>query len=274
MDEINSARQRSDKLQEQLLAAPVVELAGIVSSSGVGAGSFPGEALWSLSFSFKIWRMKGEPIHTDSLTIRRRVTDNELREIQTVIKAETVVRIRARIAEDNVFGSPQAYLEEYIGRDDDPELQQQLEELQKPKTFEAAPFGTFELDRRLGWFAADVEWVGGEIELNLKTEDPVESESCLKIAQELWSQAVNWNSRINDYAVQELLSLKNDAWLGEEETEFSPQQFISKLTLQSISIDPGGEFEFWYDDGDLFWGHSILVSGDIERGPTDAGIHG
>jgi len=78
--------------------------------------------------------------------------------------------------------------------------------------------------------------------------------------------------RVKDSAVQELLPLKNDAWLGDDETEFSPEEFKSKMTLQSISIHPDGDFDFWHDDGDLFWGHSIQVSGSLADGPTAADI--
>jgi len=42
--------------------------------------------------------------------------------------------------------------------------------------------------------------------------------------------------------------------LEEDETEFSAEQFKGKMRLQSITIDPEGEFEFCHDDGDLFLG--------------------
>ncbi|NMM62426.1 hypothetical protein HBE96_06930 [Clostridium sp. P21] len=32
------------------------------------------------------------------------------------------------------------------------------------------------------------------------------------------------------------------------------------------------EFEFWYDDGDLFWEHSILSSGNLKHSPNDVDI--
>jgi hypothetical protein len=32
---------------------------------------------------------------------------------------------------------------------------------------------------------------------------------------------------------------------------------------------PDGAFEFWHNDGDLFWGHSILIVGSLEEGLTD-----
>jgi hypothetical protein len=46
------------------------------------------------------------------------------------------------------------------------------------------------------------------------------------------------------------------------------------LKLESITVYPDDSFEFWHNDGDLFWGHSILVSGSLSEGPTDAEVPG
>jgi hypothetical protein len=46
------------------------------------------------------------------------------------------------------------------------------------------------------------------------------------------------------------------------------------MRLTSITVGHGGRFTFWHEDGDLFWGHSITVSGTLAKGPTDADIPG
>jgi len=46
------------------------------------------------------------------------------------------------------------------------------------------------------------------------------------------------------------------------------------MTLRSITLEQGGVFEFWHDDGDMFGGHSIMVRGTLQDGPTDADIPG
>ena len=72
----------------------------------------------------------------------------------------------------------------------------------------------------------------------------------------------------------EFLGLKNDAWLDEDETKFSKEEFKERLTLNSITVQADGQFEFWYDDGDLFLGHSIRVNGSLSEGPMHAGLEG
>jgi hypothetical protein len=96
----------------------------------------------------------------------------------------------------------------------------------------------------------------------------------LKTAHALWDAQESWNQQILEYAVQEMLSMKNGTWLDEDETELTADQFKARMTLEAITIYPDGSFEFWHDDGDLFWGHSIQVAGDILNGLKDAGIHG
>ena len=94
------------------------------------------------------------------------------------------------------------------------------------------------------------------------------------MAHSLWENEDDWNRRIRDFAVQKLLPLENDCWLDDDESELSPDQFKDRMTLEGISVDPDGSFDFWHNDGDLFWGHAIQISGSLVEGPTLANIPG
>jgi len=83
-----------------------------------------------------------------------------------------------------------------------------------------------------------------------------------------------WRKRVEDFAVEKLRPLKNKSWLEENEDEVTVEQFKSRMTLESVSFYPSGEFEFMYTDGDLFWGHWIQVTGTHSEGPTHADIPG
>jgi hypothetical protein len=76
------------------------------------------------------------------------------------------------------------------------------------------------------------------------------------------------------YTASQLLELKNETWLKEDEVELSINEFISRMSIESISFDEEGEISIWYTDGDLFWGHSILVSYNKEGQPIEASING
>lgn len=263
------------QLYAQLADCDPVQITGIVSSSGVAGGKLGGAELWSLSLSFDAWRAGTGPLRTDSLTIRRRVSDEELETLQDTIDAETVITIRARLAEENVFACPQALLEEFIGADTaDVELHNHLKKIQEPVTYEDELFGTLVFDRRVRWYRGEVKWQGKSIELLLSTETDTELKSALDRAHELWKAASSWNERVRDYAVQELLPLKNESWLDDDEAELTPEQFESRMTLESVIMFPNGSFEFLHDDGDLFYGHSIQICGNLSDGLTDADIPG
>ena len=53
--------------------------------------------------------------------------------------------------------------------------------------------------------------------------------------------------------------------------------FVKRISLNGITIEDvegGGEYTLWFDDGDIFWGHSITVSGNIKSGFSDARMEG
>ena len=94
------------------------------------------------------------------------------------------------------------------------------------------------------------------------------------VAVQLWDSEEEWNARIVECAVKSLLPLKNDVWLEEDEAELDADQFKERMSPNSITIYPDGAFEFWHDDGGMFLGHSIMISGSLAGGLDDAGIHG
>ncbi len=86
----------------------------------------------------------------------------------------------------------------------------------------------------------------------------------------------------------ELLPLYNNHWRcyltgdGEEidRPELSLAGFLAAISLDEISIS-GCWFELWYDDGDLFFGHSVKISfrysienGRVSLGSATAGLEG
>ena len=269
--------QREQQLYDQLASCPVIEMTGIVSASGVGESRSPGQQLWSLLITFDAWRVGSGPVRTESLTIKRKVSTHELRTLKNAIGANAVIKVRARLPEDGIFRRPQALLEEFIGIDStDSELHAYLAELQKPEkpsTREDEFFGTFIFDPS-EWYADSVEWSGKLVRLSLSAEGPKDFEVALKVAHELWARETLWNERICDYAVQELLPLKNENWLDEDETELSPEQFKNRMRPAFITVCPDESFEFLFDVGDMFLGHFIEVDGNLSEGLTGATIQG
>lgn len=50
--------------------------------------------------------------------------------------------------------------------------------------------------------------------------------------------------------------------------------FIEYMELDTIRVYSDGDFNIFFFDGDMFWGHSIVVSGNINGELTSAEIAG
>jgi len=74
------------------------------------------------------------------------------------------------------------------------------------------------------------------------------------------------------FAATKLLNTHNSSWNDEE--PISAQAFAERMTLDAVGIDPEGSASLYYDDGDLFWGHCILVSVTKDREFAGANIAG
>ena len=266
-----------DELLKQLNAQPVSEILGVVDPlcSGV-VGSSDGNDRWTFSVTFAAWKLAGEPARTRKLTLRKPgILLDECGFLSDLFKPYEVLRFRARLAEQSVFGGPEALLVEAIGtHSDDHELNRMAQQLQEPVTFETLEFGRFTLDRRIDWFVAETTWGSVPMELHLRSCESADQRELLNLARSLWEMQPAWDERIKNFAVAKLLDLKNEGWLQDDEKQLTPEAFKQRMTLESITIYSHGHFEFWFDDGDLFWGHSIMVEANLTEGPKDAGIHG
>lgn len=81
-------------------------------------------------------------------------------------------------------------------------------------------------------------------------------------------------NKVKKFAADRLVDLKNDSWLGEDEARVGSKQFASRLSVQSVGVRENGRVEVYFNDGDLFWGHSIIVSLTSDLKPTSADIAG
>lgn len=156
----------------------------------------------------------------------------------------------------------------------DDELDAFASSMRAPKVFRSPLLGDLTLDRSIDRFEGSAEWNGEPIQVSVDPDETGSPETALKTADVLWSDQPGWKRRIEEFAVSQLLELFNDTWRDEEDSEHTAEQFVARMDLASVSLTPDGEFEFWYDDGDLFARHSIYVRGNLEEGPLDASIAG
>jgi hypothetical protein len=106
------------------------------------------------------------------------------------------------------------------------------------------------------------------------TDGTTSIDNALKTAEILWANQSRWKRELDTLVTNRLLPLKNDTWLEEGESPLTEDEFLSRMILESISVYNDGRFEFWHNDGDLFWGHAIQVRGNTRDGLTGADICG
>lgn len=136
-------------------------------------------------------------------------------------------------------------------------------------------FGAINYDREYSCYCCELACGAEKITISfiIDLEDS-EINRVIDDAKKLCKNLVNWIEKAREYAVDELLDLKNESWLEEDEAEITPEEFKGRMRLETISFYDDGDFDFWHNDGGLFWGHSIQLSGNIKRGFSDADIPG
>lgn len=174
---------------------------------------------------------------------------------------------------EHIGGRLEGNIVSIVGASEHEGMLQFAEELRRPVVLEDGLLGPLTLDRRMGWFHGQTQWQTHTIKFYVGGETLEAAQQELATAHKLLANQAGWMDRVLQKAVDKLLDLHNDDW-SEDDTPKTPAQFRELMKLESIHVETGGGFSFWFDDGDLFAGHAILVSGTIDEGPKYASIEG
>ncbi|HEY1121731.1 MAG TPA: DUF2262 domain-containing protein [Haloferula sp.] len=268
-------RARKDRLYHKLNQSPIAEVTGIVDASGAYGSKSRGDELWTVLFTFVSWRDHEGTLHRSELTVRREVEEEKLRALQDCFPPYRIVRLQARIGEDEAFTMPQAVLLEVLeAKAADPELEAIAAGLQEPVALRSKKLGKLHLDRSVGWYEAEVRLGWKRVKVRLHPDSVEKPAAVIAAGERLWSSVRELDGQARERAVAELLDTKNGSWLENGQIALTAAQFKKSMKLQSIVIEEDESFEFWYGDGGLFWGHLINVSGSFGKGFTDASIQG
>jgi hypothetical protein len=244
---------------------------GLVDAGGAGGGTVGGSGHWSLIFHLAGWRHPGSRVVVGERRCEMPVREAELRPLMDRVKAYTIVEAEI----DNSSTATVTKLRRIVRTGaSDPDLEQLAIRLQEPILLHVPTLGRLEYIRRFGEFEGRAEWCGRVVAVSLRCANPDDPAAVLQAAARLFTEQAEWDGRVREYAVGKLLPLKNGSWLEEDEAELSAGTFLSKMTLETISVEESGDFSFWHNDGDLFWGHAIHISGSLSEGVTDADIPG
>ena len=264
-------KKKFPKLQAEYQTEELTILA-VTGANGFGGGRAGKEKLWRASIGLTAWMEEDSPdIHRGEFVLSTIADDKLLEHLQRRVRRDFIIKFKGRVSEDG----KRLLLLDLPEPGFDPELKAILEEQKKPVTFWEEGLGTFTLNRQVDWFETEVDWLGTEISLVFDRDG--NRADCVRNAKALLAAAAGWDQRVREYAADDLLSSAND-WAeqmeDEEPQEITREQFMERMELESIEIGGDGSFTFWFGDGDLFYGHSIRVSGDLEHGPDGASMEG
>jgi hypothetical protein len=248
----------------------VSTILGVVYPPGAAGARLKGQADWTLRCTLQPWRVEGGTLQEAPLALSQNLSADDLKRLMALLHSYRIVQALVRFRQPgnaDLVGllSTAAH---------DRELEQLASALQVPVLRDDPLFGSLTFNRSLAWWEAKVSWAKQSVTLHLSAETLADLDAVLVVAHSLWNDQAAWDTRVREYAVRYLLDLKNASWLDDEETPLSAEQFLNRIALESISVDAEGTFSFMYDDGDLFLGHVIEVSGSLQTGPTHAGIAG
>lgn len=155
------------------------------------------------------------------------------------------------------------------------DLQELKEYYLNPVTIKSN-LGTFTLNRQYSWFECNnVDWNGQDVSVCLESDEGCDETADIAMAMLLKcaEDKQGFDQKNREFAAQKLLDLAND-WLEDNEDEDKPdkitkEMFIDNIKMSELIIAPDGSITLFYDDGDMFWGHTIQIIID-ENGNYDS----
>jgi len=264
-----------DKFYAELEQYPEQEIIGVVCPSGVRGSRGGGESMWDLSLTLEAWRDSTGALHQEELYIWGKLTEADLLELRDQLPPYQVTKLLLRVGENTHLNRLEAVFLRILEMNaTDPELAEIAAELQRPVTLSTNRFGILTLDRRIKWFEGKVRLGLRKVKLSLEPEDIADTDGVLASAEKLWDSIQHWDKLAREKAQVEMLEIKNGSWLSDGEAPMTASQFKSRMKLESVIVGEDEDIAFWYEDGDIFWGHSIEVSGNLEDGFDYAAFHG
>lgn len=260
---------------ENKFSKKISEIAAVTGASGVAASKIAEDTMWTASIDVIAWKEfhNNDSVVKKEVRLQWLVNEEELEQSRERLAENSIVKLQVRRAENSMM------LVKILETDyKDGDLEIILKDSMKPVYFNDDQLGQFELDKSIKVFQKKTIWAGEEGNLYFDWDENVDDvESALETAHVLFQNQDEWNKKVRDFASEKLLDLAND-WLQDNEDtelkEITKEMFIDFMSLDSISVYPEGEFEIFFFDGDMFWGHSITVSGNISDGFTSAEIAG
>ncbi|GAB5348138.1 DUF2262 domain-containing protein [Alteriqipengyuania sp. 357] len=244
---------------------------GKISSFSSSSGELFGRPGWEFGVVLQPWRMQGEapndaPLRIGVYGLERAEADSMMAMFET---GTTIAASVSNLAENN-SAKWSAIVTQFEGEVEDDAIANFVPSEQL--LFAHPQLGEFTRDRRIGWYEGYAQWLGKAIRLTLdcQLED---AEVAAANALALLERQQPCHSECVNRAYADLHPTWRQSWADVGE-ELSKESWQARLTVTDLTVAPDGTFSIWFSDGDLFLGHAIKVSGNIDKGAISAELMG
>jgi hypothetical protein len=247
---------------------------GRIESTSCGDASlFFNRPGWELCLTLQPWRGEDGAIQLTKLTAIAHDLDRE--SAQSLVRAYPsggVVRLAPAALPAPDEASPDVAILKLEGLIDAPDLAGFIMPAPVFAPYNHPALGSFVKDNDYLPHIGKAVWNGAPIEIWLDGDEP-DLDACAATAQAMLANAAVWQAEMTARAYAKMYANWNAVW-REDEPALTEAEWRARLTIEALSVTASGRFTGTFADGDLYWGHTIEVSGSLAAGATDAAMCG
>lgn len=244
--------------KDSLVVSALVDYIGLSEIGEVGG-------VLRFHFCLDALKFPDGSLYKKEVVVRGAGSEEFLRSFKLPIKPKSIIKIKIKFTEEFEIGA-QALLEEVIDYNySDDELVKFRDYLEKPLVIIAPNVGKMTYDRKLNWFSGSKFVFPRKVEITLSPKSEDTPEELYPKLEAVAKNLGKLNRSAKRFASDSLLELKNSGWVENWYERVNPLLFKLRMSLNSVSINDDNTFEFWYNDGGLFYGHSIKVFANKEN---------
>lgn len=133
--------------------------------------------------------------------------------------------------------------------------------MEENQTVYIPELGELRYDVSMDWHEIVVPSKFGMIDLTLSCEEELSPNELVTEIQTFCNNLDSVLEKAFKEIVDTMVPLKNECWLNDDEIPISGEELLQAIQSKEISISlcEGGLAEMFFDDGDFFGGHSIVV---------------
>lgn len=181
---------------------------------------------------------------------------------------------------NNEFHMQGFYLTEVLEEGvQDTYLQNLLDFYYTKVTVHSDVFGEMALDKELMWYEAEMTWRRKPVPVHIHVNDEKDDISeALAALEAFWNKKTQWDKKYRAFAAKKLLAAANEQQQNAADDDKPPKvydadSFAKALSVESVEIR-NGKISVFYDDGGMFFGHAVQVTGTLADGAQSATISG